>query len=302
MELRQLTYFLAAAHTQSFRKAATLCLVTQPALSRQVAALEAELGVLLFTRVKQHVVLTSAGQTFVTYARNILEELQLGQQEMARLQEGQSGTVHIGCNYSLSASFLPPLLTTFRELHPTVRLNVEVRHSDEVVGLVERSEVDLGFIFDPVVHSELVAVKELFRQPLHLLVSVHHPLARESACILEQVISQPLLLLDKAARLRKALDHIFEQRKLDVQPVIEIGTAEGLRELVRSGCGVTLLPPALLWPLQLPADLMLLPVTDVSDTFVFALIYRRAGTLTLAARQFMNLVIDTLARQRSDER
>ena len=61
MEFRQLTYFLAAAHTQNFRKAAELCLVTQPALSRQIAALEKELGTTLFKRVQQRVEITPAG-------------------------------------------------------------------------------------------------------------------------------------------------------------------------------------------------------------------------------------------------
>src|SRR5437588_6264153 len=84
MEFRQLTYFLAAAHTQNFRKAAELCLVTQPALSRQIAALEKELGMALFKRIKQHVALTDAGQAFVAYAKQALEVLQRGEQEMAR--------------------------------------------------------------------------------------------------------------------------------------------------------------------------------------------------------------------------
>ena len=113
MELRQLTYFLAAAQTQNFRKAAELCLVTQPALSRQIAALEKELGMALFRRVKQRVELTPAGQTFVEYAQDALEVLQRGEQELVRWQQGLSGSVLIGCNPSLSAAFLPSMLASF---------------------------------------------------------------------------------------------------------------------------------------------------------------------------------------------
>jgi DNA-binding transcriptional LysR family regulator len=76
MEFRQLTYFLAAAQTQHFRKASEICLVAQPALSHQIASLEAELGVALFKRVKQRVVLTPTGQEFAAYARGALELLQ----------------------------------------------------------------------------------------------------------------------------------------------------------------------------------------------------------------------------------
>src|SRR5256885_14241871 len=96
MEVHQLTYFLAAAQTQNFRKAAEICLIAQPALSRQIAALEDELGVELFQRAKQRVILTDAGREFAQYARNALDMLQQGQQEMSRFQVGQSGTVLLG--------------------------------------------------------------------------------------------------------------------------------------------------------------------------------------------------------------
>jgi DNA-binding transcriptional LysR family regulator len=294
MEFRQLTYFLAAAHTQNFRKAAEMCLVTQPALSRQIGALEKELGIELFRRVKQHVELTSAGQTFVTYAQNALEVLQQGEQELARWQQGQQGTVLIGCNQSLAAAFLPPLLATFRKSHPDIQLKVKVHSSDEVISLVEQGAVDLGFIYDPAVRSTVVMIKELFRQPLHLLTPAHHPLvhldARERT--LERILTESLLVLGETARLRKVLERMFMQRGLSIQAKIEIDSIEGLKELVRQGCGVTLIPPALLWRALLNDGLALLPIADVTETFIFALVYRRVGSLTVPARQFMNMVVE----------
>src|SRR5579884_4154568 len=109
MEFYQLTYFLAAAQTQNFRKAAELCLVAQSALSRQIAALEDELEVELFTRNKKRVALTPAGQEFAIYVRNAMEQLQEGQQFLAELRAGERGTIRIGCIESLASAFLPSL-------------------------------------------------------------------------------------------------------------------------------------------------------------------------------------------------
>lgn len=201
MEFRQLTYFLAAAQTQNFRKAADLCLVTQPALSRQIAALEHELGAELFRRVKQRVALTPAGEAFVEYAREALEVLQRGEQELARWQQGLEGTVMIGCNHSMAAWFLPPLLAAFRKQAPGVRLQIRVHNSEEIVILTERGEVDLGFIYDPAERSELIVIKELQRQPLHLLAPVQHPLVQAPLAerTLERVLAEPLLFSEKVA-------------------------------------------------------------------------------------------------------
>ena len=113
MEFYQLTYFLAAAQTQNFRKAAELCLVAQSALSRQIAALEDELEVELFTRWKKRVTLTTVGQEFALYVRNAMEQLQEGQQFLAELQEGQRGTIRIGCIESLATALLPALFASF---------------------------------------------------------------------------------------------------------------------------------------------------------------------------------------------
>src|SRR5260370_16758602 len=143
MELRQLTYFLAAAQRQNFRRAAELCLVAQPALSRQIAALEAELGVELFKRIKQRVSLTSAGQDFAVYAREALERLQQGQQAMANLLDGQEGTVLLGCIEPLATAFLPTVFRTFRQRWPRIRLSVRVSRTHEVLAMVEREDVDL---------------------------------------------------------------------------------------------------------------------------------------------------------------
>src|SRR6266851_5396530 len=203
MEFYQLTYFLAAAQTQNFRKAAELCIVAQSALSRQIAALEDELEVELFTRNKKRVMLTAAGQEFALHVRNAMEQLQEGQQMLSELQAGQRGMILLGCIESLATAFLPALFASFHQQYPNVRLKVRVHHTDKLITLVEQGEVELGLILDPRLQSELLIVKELFRQPLHLLVSAQHPLAqiKAPAVTLEHIATEPLLLLDETSRL-----------------------------------------------------------------------------------------------------
>jgi DNA-binding transcriptional LysR family regulator len=293
MEFYQLTYFLAAAQTQNFRKAAELCLVAQSALSRQIAALEDELEVALFIRNKKRVALTPAGQEFALYVRKAMEQLQEGQQFLAELQAGQRGTIRIGCIESLASAFLPALFASFHQRYPHVRLKVSVNHTDELIMSVEQGEVELGLILDPRWQSELLIVKELFRQPLHLLVSAQHPLAqtRTLAITLEQIVTEPLLLLDETSRMGQITERIFTQRGLPVHPLIEIESVEGLKEMVRQGIGVTLTLPALIRPSQIGNDLVLLPITGLGEEFIFALVYRRVGSISRAAREFINAIV-----------
>jgi len=292
MEIHQLTYFLAAAQTQNFRKASELCLVAQSALSRQIAALEDELEVALFTRNKKRVTLTPAGQEFAHYVRNAMEQLQEGQQLLTELQAGQRGTVLIGCIESLTTALLPALFASFHQQYPHIRLKVSVDHTDELIVAVEQGKVELGLILDPRLQSELLIIKELFRQPLHLLVSAQHPLAQRkaSAVTLEHITTEPFLLLDETSRMGQITKRIFIQRGLSVRPLIEIESVEGLKEMVRQGIGVTLTLPALIRPAQIGNDLILLPIADVDEEFIFALAYRRVGPISRAARAFIKII------------
>lgn len=300
MEFHQLTYFLAAAQTQNFRKAAELSLVAQSALSRQIAALEDELGVELFTRKKKRVTLTTAGQEFALYVRNALEQLQEGQQFLAELQAGQRGTIRIGCIESLASAFLPALFASFHQQYPNIRLKVRVNHTDELIRLVEQGEVELGLILDPGLQSELLVVKELFRQPLHLLVSAQHLLAQmeASAVTLEQIVTEPLLLLDETSRMGQITKRIFARRRLSISPLVEIESVEGLKEMVRQGIGVTLTLPALIRPSQIGNDLALLPIAGLEEEFNFALVYRRVGSISRAAREFINAIAQQAMNKR----
>lgn len=295
MELRQLTCFLTAAQTQNFRKAAELCLIAQPALSRQIAALESELGVELFARIKQRVVLTDAGREFAQYARNALDMLQQGQQEMSKFQVGQSGTVLLGSNQSMATAFLPRIFTAFHQQYPQILIRVRGANSSEIISLVEHGEIDLGFVFDPRERSEMVTAKELFRQPLSLLVASNHPLASAPlhTLTLERIVREPLFLLGEELRLRQVLERIFIQRGLLVRPAVEIDSIEGLKELVRQGNGVTITLPALHQTSD--TNLLLLPIVDLPEEFIFALVYRRLGALAPSARKFISVVTEIIA-------
>lgn len=295
MEFHQLTYFLAAAQTQNFRKAADLCLVAQSALSRQIAALEHELEVALFTRKKQRVTLTPAGREFASYVSQAMEQLQEGQQQLSDIQRGHAGTIYLGCIESLATSFLPATFSAFHRRYPHVQIKVRVNHTDDLVTLVEQGEIELGLILDPQLQSRLLIVKELFRQPLHLLVSARHPLAlaQTPAVTLEHIASEPLLVLDETSRMGQITRRIFAQRGLPLQPLVEIESVEGLKEMVRQGIGATLTLPALVRPSQVGSSLLLLPITDLPEAYIFALIYRRIGPISRAARAF----IDVIARQ-----
>ncbi|TMD27528.1 MAG: LysR family transcriptional regulator [Chloroflexi bacterium] len=298
MEIPKLSYFLAAAQTLNFRRAAELCSVAQPVLSRQIAALEAELGVALFNRINKRVYLTEAGQEFAVYARQALEALQQGQQAMAELHQGERGLVHIGCIEGFGTERLPRIFAHFQQRYPHIRLQVSIRGTDELLQLVEQQHLDfavVGMTFDRGKPPATLVVRDIFRDQLHILVAPHHPLAQhhESSLLLEQVAGEPLVLLREGFGARRVIERVFAQRNLPVQPVAEADMLEGVIAFVKLGVGVTFVPPTMIRSSQ-RTELIALSVADLKEEFVFALVQRRFGVLSAAANVMMKTLLNDL--------
>src|SRR5690242_3720397 len=120
MELRHLRYFVAVAEERHFGRAARRLHVAQPPLSRQIQALEAELGFLLFDRSHRRVEMTAAGDALLIHARRLFETLDLGIRAARRAASGQAGRIAIGYPSSVAFSGLPELLRAFRARSPSV--------------------------------------------------------------------------------------------------------------------------------------------------------------------------------------
>jgi DNA-binding transcriptional LysR family regulator len=156
--------------------------------------------------------------------------------------------------------------------------------------LVESGELDFALIFNPGTRSELLVVEELFRQSLQLVVSDRHPFCQldPASLSLKQITAEPLVLLDESSRLRRIVDRIFAQRGFVVEPKFEVNSIEVLKELVRQGMGVAIMPPISMRAAQGQDGLALLPITDLAEEFIFALVYRNFGATPLAARELIN--------------
>jgi LysR family transcriptional regulator, cyn operon transcriptional activator len=294
MELQKLYYFVIAAQLQHFRQAAEHCMVAQPVLSRQIAALEQELGVELFQRVKRRVRLTQAGHEFLPYAKATLEAVQQGQQAMIEFRHGTAGLVRVGCAEPLAISFLPRMINLFNQQHPRTRVHVSVKGSDELMILVEQRVIDVGLLGVSSYQSapsSLLVFQEVLRDQLHLIVSSRHHLAAEGkALALEDVLEEPLILLHEGFGLRRMVEHVFAMRGLPVQPLVEIDLVQGLIGFLREGVGISFLPPVLVQPSLRENDLVAIPLLNIDEWFIFGMVYRRFEPLPAEAAALVQTI------------
>lgn len=148
MELRMLGYFLAVAREEKFTRAAEQLHVTQPTLSRQIAELEAELGVKLFTRSSHNIVLTEEGMMLKRRAQEILSLADRTKRDFIGRQEELEGTVAVGSGEFLSTRLLTDCMTAFRRIHPLVKYELYSGNADNISDSVEHGLLDMGLMLD----------------------------------------------------------------------------------------------------------------------------------------------------------
>jgi len=238
--LSQLEAFIEAARRGNVSRAAEALFITQPALSARLKGLEAELGVELLVRTKRGVRLSEAGKAFVPFAQRALETVADGQQLLAELARGGAGRLAIGAAPAVSTSVLPGMLTRFRAAHPSVQLVVRTGHSEEVLEMVLREQVELGLVRE-LRHPEIVGVP-LYEDDLVLVVEPAHPFATRGMIRVADLASEHLILFDRTSSYHELTSRLFREAGVVPRGVMELDAIDAAKKMVEQGLGVALLP------------------------------------------------------------
>src|SRR5438046_5182113 len=176
MLLAQLEAFSEVARLGNVSRAAETLSVTQPALTARLQGLERELGVDLFVRAARGMALTDAGRALLPYAQRAIAQVLEGQKAVDDLRLGKAGELFIAAAPAVSTYVLPTILKSFQATHPQVRMGVRTGHTEEVLEMVLRREVDLGG-GRPIQHAEAELIP-VFADELVIVVDRQPPLAR----------------------------------------------------------------------------------------------------------------------------
>lgn len=240
VQLAQIQGFIEVARRGNVSRAADALGITQPALTARLQALESELGQQLFVRGRRGVQLTEAGHSFLPYAEQAVGALASGMAEVAEVAGGGGGEVSLAVAPQVSTYVLPPILTRFAQLHPRVRLVVRTTHSEEIVELVVRREVQAG-LGRQVGHPQ-VGYTPVYDDQLVLVGPPGSALAQSDLIPRTALADTPLILFDRASSYYELTTALLREAGVRPRGVIELDNVEAAKRMVAGGLGVALLP------------------------------------------------------------
>jgi DNA-binding transcriptional LysR family regulator len=238
MQLAQVEGFLEVARRQNLSRAAEALFITQPALTARLRALEVEVGSAVVRRGRRGMTLTEAGRAFLPYAERAVRALRDGTSAIERLPAAQE--LVLGAAPAISTYVLPQLLVRFEAAHPDVRLSVRTGHSEQMLELAVRGDVDVALVRE--LHHPDLETLFLYEDELVLVVEPRHPLARTRHVTIDRLRDARLILFDRTSSYYDLTNALFRPAGSLPRGVFELDHIDAAKQMVLAGLGIALLP------------------------------------------------------------
>jgi LysR family hydrogen peroxide-inducible transcriptional activator len=247
MTLTELKYIIAVAAERHFGRAAQRCFVSQPSLSAAIKKLEDELGVLIFERGKNEILVTQIGAQVIAQARRAVEE---AERVKAVARQGKNplvGSLRLGIIHTIAPYLLPDLVLRLRALAPEMPLDIEENLTANLDQMLKSGLIDAAILALPF-EAAGVEIIPLYDEEFRVIVPSRHPWARRRAVDSAELAEQNLLLL--------SIGHCFRDQVLGACHEFARAPASGkqgnsletIRNMVASGMGISVLPATALTP------------------------------------------------------
>jgi DNA-binding transcriptional LysR family regulator len=248
MNLDQLRSFAEVARVGNFTLAAERLHLAQPSLSRQIAALEHDLGAELFHRARGGSTLTTAGESLLPLARRMLADAESVRRELAELAGLQRGRVRLGATPTLCISLVTEVLSAFHADHPAIELHLSEQGSRGLLDELAGGELDLALITtSDATSAERFTVRPLLVEELVVISSAAAPpVTKQRTITLADVAALPQIVFSSTYDLRGATDAAFLAAGLAPDVVLEGAEMDAVLRFVERGLGVAIVPAMVL--------------------------------------------------------
>lgn len=266
MNTNQLRYFVAAAESRSFTKAAEQYFISQTAVTQQIRALEELVGVPLFDRGSRPITLTPAGTTFLADAREILERMDRAMHRVQEASVGMVGNLRVGYTKGFERSHLSNTLRKFHTLYPNVLISCYRRNTDFLASGLLKDEFDIIFTWDSteLVKNETVECHLVEKSPLMVAVYGSHPFARKTALRRKELLKERILFMTPSSTGESVGDlrfyEMYEEAGYQPNILFRSNDVESILMMIAAEEGISILPAYVTQKLVNAENLVFVPL------------------------------------------
>ena len=295
MEIRQLKTFMNIVKLGNFSQAAQFQGYTQSAVTTHIKLLEKELNTILFERFGHQLTLTTDGERLYDYAERIIKLTEDAKNTLYN-STAPRGRLVIGMPESVCACHLPPVLKEYSSLYPEVQLNFKFGISSNFRILLHKNMLDIAFFLEKNVSDIDLVSKFLWPEPIVMVASANHDLAKLERVEAKDLHKQTLILVEAGSCYRMVLEKSLEKAAIHSQNILEVCQIQTIKQLVIENLGITVLPLAAVKDELDAGTLITLPWQNPDFQINAFLVYHKEKWLSPTIRSFIKLVQERLTK------
>jgi len=265
LSLHKLEIFLAVAQEGKISRAAERLFMTQAAVSQHIHDLEASLGVALFSRHSQGVILTAAGETLLGYAKNIVWTIAAAENAVTQVKNLKDGKLEIGLTPAAASLLFPDWLRGLHEQFPAIKVSAQTNITPALEQALLEKQIDLAFVEGEIQYASRLHVVELLETQILVAVGADHPLGNQNAISIRELVEQPYLSRQGSSHTHSWMMELFARFGLKPNIVAEFDNPYAIQRAIVQGMGVSLMPACLVREDETQGRLRLLPITELPD-------------------------------------
>jgi len=280
--------FVALARTGSFTLTAKELYLSQSAVSHSIKALEQDVGCRLLDRMGKKVLLTQAGEQLLHHAQKILSEMSEARESLQHLGKWGRTRLRIGASTTACQYILPAVLRELKESFPQGLISVEPGDTPEAIALLRENRIDLALALEPK-NEEKIEFVPLFADELGFLMCPTHPWAVAGQVTRDEIPRQNYVLYNKNSYTFRMVEEYFRAEDMVLNTIIEFGSMEAIKELVKLGLGVSILAPWIAQKELQEKSLVSLSLGGRKLKRTWGILHWRGRRLSLAEETFVSL-------------
>jgi DNA-binding transcriptional LysR family regulator len=289
MNIEMLKIFCDLADLRSFSKTAEKHLLSQSAVSQQLAQMELLHKCQLINRKKRPIELTRAGQLLYQAAKDIIERYEQLGSELNALKRSSASRINVAAIFSIGMHTLPDYVKKFMVSYPDVNVHIEYLSAQKIYELVLAGDVDIGLVAIPK-RDKRLDVYDFVDEPLVLVCNPSHPLSNESQVDIHRLQFEKFIAFEKDVPTRVWIDSILARYNIVVRPVMEFDNIETIKRAVEIKSGISIMPKTTILQEVSSGTIKAIPFSNENFIRPTGIIVRKGKILSQAGRYLIELL------------
>ncbi|SHG87261.1 transcriptional regulator, LysR family [Thermosyntropha lipolytica DSM 11003] len=292
MNINLLKTYIRVVETQNLSKTAEEFGLSQPAVTKQIQALEDMYGVLLLERSGRRLKPTEAGEVLYQHAREVLKAVEKTERAMEEIAESRKGKLYIGASTIPGQYILPPLLKRFKDEYPHISISMDIGDTEEIFSRIAERELDVGVVGGWINNRKVDGFKWM-EDELLVIVPESHSLAGKKEVEVREILHERWVFREKGSGTRKAVEELlsaYDVRKDDLNIYMEAGSTEAVLAVVESGMGISIVSRWALNSIDSYRKVKVLKIKDPKIKRFFYVVYPKQKTRRKSVQDFLNYI------------